>query len=147
MAGTVAEIKVKGLEKILTKYQKMPKSVGNSLMDGVNKASGVVLATAKAICPVDTGLLRSSIHITPATKFGKEIKGQVGTSVEYAPFVEFGTGVRGEATNENKFFPVAFSPDWAGQIAQPYLTPALENNADKIEKIINRAAARGVAGI
>ena len=145
MAGTVTEVKMVGLEKLLTRYQKMPKSVESSLIDGVNKATGVVLGSAKAICPVDTGLLRSSIHITPAVRLGKEIKGQVGTSVEYAPFVEFGTGVRGESTNENTFFPVSYSPDWAGQIAQPYLMPALENNADKIEQIIARAAIMGVA--
>lgn len=59
--------------------------------------------TARGLCPVDTGRLRSSIFSRP----GQDSAGyfvDVGTNVEYAAFVEFGT---------------------SRSRAQPYLVPAL----------------------
>lgn len=46
--------------------------------------------TAKSLCPVDTGRLRSSITNRIA-RDGQGLVGIVGTSVEYAVHVEFGT--------------------------------------------------------
>lgn len=45
---------------------------------------------AKALCPVDTGRLRSSINWRIAHD-SQGLVGIVGTNVDYAPFVEFGT--------------------------------------------------------
>lgn len=59
--------------------------------------------TAKRLCPVDTGRLRSSIN----WKLGRDHVGLlaiIGTNVAYAPYVEFGT----------RFM-----------AAQPFLRPAL----------------------
>lgn len=58
---------------------------------------------AKALCPVDTGRLRSSITNTLTTD-GDGVVGIVGTDVEYAPYVEMGT---------------------SRMPAQPFLLPAL----------------------
>lgn len=69
-----------------------------------------VQASARALCPVDTGRLRSSIVM----KRGRDGRGfyvEVGTSVTYAPFVEFGT---------------------SKQRAQPFLTPAIAQAAGMI---------------
>lgn len=49
-----------------------------------------VETTAKRLCPVDTGRLRSSIN----TQIGTDADGLlavIGTDVEYAPHVEYGT--------------------------------------------------------
>ena len=59
---------------------------------------------AKRLCPVDTGNLRNSI--SHATEENVEY---IGTNVEYAPYVEMGT---------------------TRTRAQPYLKPALVNNAN-----------------
>lgn len=62
-----------------------------------------VEATAKRLCPVDTGRLRASItHAIDRDSRG--LVGVVGTDVDYAPYVELGTSK---------------AP------AQPYLRPAL----------------------
>lgn len=63
-----------------------------------------VEATAKRLCPVDTGRLRASIsHEIQTDSHG--LIGVVGSNVEYASFVEFGT---------------------SRSRAQPYLRPALD---------------------
>jgi len=67
---------------------------------------------AKLRCPVDTGNLRSSLDHKID---GKEII--VGTNVEYAIYVEKGT---------------------RRMRAQPYLTPAIENNINNIKAIAER---------
>lgn len=103
-----------------------------------------VVSTAKQTVPVQTGTLRNSIHAKPATKQGNDIVSSVGTSLEYAPYVEFGTGVRGEATNENREVKVSYSGDWAGQIAQPFLFPALRMNKDKINRLVAQTVMKAV---
>lgn len=45
---------------------------------------------AKALAPVDTGNLRSSIHTTVSAT-ARSARGEVGTDVHYAPYVEYGT--------------------------------------------------------
>lgn len=62
-----------------------------------------VEATAKRLCPVDTGRLRSSITHQLATD-ARGLHALIGSNVEYAIFVELGT---------------------MANRAQPYLRPAL----------------------
>lgn len=145
MGKPAVGIEIKGIQETLSHYSRLPKNVIDGIVDGVNRATAIVEGGAKRICPVDTGLLRNSIHIKPATVLANEVTGAVYTAVEYAPYVEFGTGVRGEVTNTNEKYPVAYSSDWAGQIAQPFLYPALENNKDKIEKMIYQSIAQSLA--
>lgn len=75
-------------------------------------------AEAKLRAPVSTGRLRNSItHQTESNE--TQSKAYIGTNVEYAPYVEFGVA--------SKNIP-----------AQPYLRPAIEENRDKIKKIIEK---------
>lgn len=58
--------------------------------DDLTRVGLRVQSAARALCPVDTGRLRSSIVM----KRGRDGQGfyvQVGTNVHYAPYVEFGT--------------------------------------------------------
>lgn len=50
-----------------------------------------VQSTAKRLCPVDTGRLRSSIQTTPPFDDEGTITVSIGTNVEYAKFVHDGT--------------------------------------------------------
>lgn len=77
-----------------------------------------VEADAKRLCPVDTGRLRASIQTALAHTYAGA---EVGTNVEYAPFVEFGT---------------------YRQRAQPYLTPAAEQNRNDLVRRISEALRR-----
>ena len=135
-------VAVKGAKELKNKYAKLSTKTMDGLVKGVNLATAIVEGSAKRICPVDTGYLRNSIHMKPAEISGNEVKGQVYTATEYAPYVEFGTGIRGKASNLNEKYPVSYNPHWYGQLAQPFLYPALENNKTTIEKTINRAVAK-----
>ena len=67
---------------------------------------------AKLLTPVDTGNLRSSI-----SHKSDDEKAVIGTNTDYSEFVEKGT---------------------SRQKAQPFLTPAAENNKDKITQLARR---------
>lgn len=74
---------------------------------------------AKMLCPVDTGRLRNSItHTYDAS----ERKAYIGTNVEYAPYVEFGT---------------------SKTYAQPFIEPAVVNNADEYKSIAEHFLKNG----
>ena len=140
---SAVSIKFKGLSEILAKYSKLPENVEKGIASGINMAAGIVEGSAKRLCPVDTGNLRGSIHIKKYASTDS-LEATVGTNVEYAPYVEFGTGVRGASTNTNPNINVSYSSDHAGQVAQPYLMPALRNNKDKIESTIFRKVIEGI---
>lgn len=119
----------------------------------MNKATTLVHGQAKLLAPVDTGNLAGSIHMK-VTKRGKEVQGKVYTNLQYAPFVEFGTGSKGNGTYPNKDInlsyrdtPWVYTPDGGetfyhteGQVAQPYMYPALKRN----EKTIKAMFKNGV---
>ena len=81
---------------------------------------------------------------------GKELQGRVYTNCEYAAYVEFGTGVTGNGTYPYEvegFTPKYKDKGWAyfdedknewiytkGQVAQPYMYPALKENEKAIKK-------------
>ncbi len=142
MANAV-KITVNGLARLQAKMSKLPDKVDEALARGVNQAIGLVEGSAKRNCPVDTGHLRGSLHVTKQAT-PQDASAAVGTNVEYAPYVEFGTGVRGQSTNTNTKVNVSYSADHAGQVAQPYLMPALRQNKDRIEKIINKNVIEGI---
>ena len=137
--GSAVSITLNGMSELQAKTDKLPDKIMESLAKGVNQAEG----SAKRLCPVDTGTLRGSIHIMKQAT-ATEPKAVVGTNIEYAPYVEFGTGVRGQATNTNTKVSVSYSSERAGQVAQPYLAPALRNNKDVVEDIINKSVAEGL---
>lgn len=58
--------------------------------DGLVRVGLRVQSSARSLCPVDTGRLRSSIVMRKG-RDGMGFYVEVGTSVSYAPFVEFGT--------------------------------------------------------
>lgn len=146
-------IKVVGLDKLATKLNRMKSEIIPDVMRGVNRATIMVEGRAKMLCPTNKyragGELRQSIH--PATQVVKDsVIGKVSTTKEYAAFVEFGVGIRGQMSNRNHKIPLAYrqtpwvyTPDdgetWVttiGNVAQPYLYPALHQSKVEIKKII-----------
>ncbi len=76
-------------------------------------------ADAKALAPVDTGMLRNSI--TTATT-GDGLRAVVSATASYAPFVELGT---------------------SRQAPQPFLGPATDRNRDAFEEAMRHLAEGG----
>ena len=121
----------------------------------MNEATKLVHGQAKALAPTNKngggGLLRESIHMQ-VKDTGQEIQGRVYTNCEYAIYVEMGTGVKGNGTYPYEI--KGFSPEykdkgWAyfdedknewiytkGQVAQPYMYPALKNNEKTIKRLL-----------
>lgn len=140
-------VKIKGINSILAKVDRL---VDVDMTHGMNKVVALVQGSAKLKAPADTGDLQGSIS-KQVTKRGKGIfEGKVFTNLEYAPYVEFGTGAKGDGTYPHKTkgisltyrqTPWAFEKDgeviWtSGQVAQPYMYPALLENKKAIKKIL-----------
>lgn len=123
-----------GLNVVLKAYERRAKqSVARTI---VNKAGLMVKGQAVELAPVDTGALSQSIDLEPAKESKGTITARVYTDKEYAPYVEFGTGVRGAASSAHQPKSGAISyGDRAGQIAQPFLHPAVELTKPKINKL------------
>lgn len=131
-------IEIKGASRLRRKLTSIQNGVPEELLAAMDRSAAVVNASAKALVPVDTGALRSSIHVKRAEIRGDTVSSGVVTNKEYAPFVEFGTGSRGGSEAASKLG-VSFNRNIKGQIAQPYLYPALKQNRGKINEIVAKA--------
>lgn len=93
--------------------QEVIRAIEESAKNALKEIGLYVEGQAKLLTPVDTGNLRGSI----SHKIASEKEVHIGTDVEYAVYVEKGT---------------------SRQKAQPYLTPAVENNLVEIARIIQK---------
>ncbi len=152
-------IKVIGVDRLLKRLNKLDGEVVPHLTAAINKATVMVEGEAKMLCPTNRftqgGALRASIHPLVERR-GDAIVGKVSTIMEYAAFVEFGTGIKGERSNKNKKLALAYrhepwtyTPDEGksfyrtiGQVAQPYLYPALNRNKKAIRAMIELAVQK-----
>ena len=130
------EIEVKNAENVIKKLSRLPPDAKQAMSRGLVIAGHLVEADAKRLCPVDTGRLRSSI--TTEKIDWDEV--HIGTNVVYGPYIEYGTGphdivpVFAKALHFNKTFAkIVHHP---GTREQPFLRPALHQNASKIRNII-----------
>lgn len=91
---------------------------------------------AKELAPVDTGNLRNSISHTVDDS---EKAAYIGTNVEYAAYVELGTGIYYPGGRTDPWVYQDAKGDWHmtnGQRAQPFLKPAVADNASTYQKIV-----------
>lgn len=110
----------------------------------------LIQGDARRLCPVNTGLLRSSITVE-GNFSGLYVK--IGTNLSYAAPVEFGS-----RPHTPPFAPIR---DWAekkglpagaiwqsirqhGTKPHPYLKPALDKNIDKIKENLVASIAKAV---
>lgn len=132
-------IRFEGIDEIFAAFKKLADCKG--LKQGMGKACDLVEREAKMKAPKDTGALRRSITHKVEVD-GNEIKGIVFTPLEYAPYVEYGTGLFAEAGNGRKDVPWFYEDEkgkghWTkGQHPHPYMRPALNENREKVAKII-----------
>jgi len=119
---------------------------------GLEACAAVVEADAVLNCPVHDSLLRNSIYREVDRD---EKRARVGASAEYAAAVEYGRrpgkmppvdalrkwakDILGDA---GLAFPIAKKIASAGTKSQPYLRPALDNNARKFSGIMARELRR-----
>lgn len=100
-------------------------------------------AKQKAHAIRDTGQLANSIT-SKVEIDGNDVVGIVFTPTHYAPYVEYGTGLFAEKGGR-KDVPWKYEDDkgnWhttSGQKPQPYMRPALNENRDKILRILEES--------
>jgi HK97 gp10 family phage protein len=123
--------------------------VGGGLWDGVGDAAVIVEGAAKQNCPVDTGALRDSIATQmyrgaeAAQRGGSlasslfSVVAEISPDMPYSVYVEFGTGRRGAASPGAG--PFEYKESWPGQVAQPYMRPAADDNRDAAVEAIKSA--------
>lgn len=131
---------VEGLANIEQILDKLAKA--EQVESAVQKACALVEREAKKKAPKDTGELKRSIT-SEVEDTGNSIEGKVFTPLEYAPYVEYGTGLFAEKGGR-KDVPWYYQDDkgeWhrtSGQHPQPYMRPALNENREKILKLIEK---------
>lgn len=127
-------VKVEGIKELAVELDGMANEhlMGKQL----DKALLVVEEAARKKAPKDSGALRRSI-----TSDRTGLTGWVGTPLEYAPYVEYGTGLYAE-NGGRKDVPWHYQDDegnWhttSGQHPQPFMRPALDENREKVTKIL-----------
>lgn len=148
-------IRIVGIERLNDKLEQMHNIV--AVKDAMNKSVLMVHGQAKELCPVDTGNLRSSIHPKVIIQ-GPNVIGKVYTNVNYAPYVEFGTGSVGSGTYPDPTLNLTYrSTQWTytpdggetfyktkGQVAKPFMYPAIKNNKTRIKNMFKQAIQNSV---
>lgn len=111
--------------------------------EALKQATALVEGDAKRKAPKDTGALRNSIASKVETQGGEAV-GTVYTPLEYAPYIEYGTGLfatKGGRANA----PWCYQDDsghWhttSGMKPQPFMHPALQENRNKILKLLKES--------
>lgn len=131
-------IEFEGLDEILDSLDKLADT--KQLNDTMGQVCALVERDAKQNAPKDTGALARSIQSKVENNNGS-IQGVVFTPLEYAPYVEFGTGLFAESGGRTDV-PWSYQDDegnWhttKGQRPQPYMRPAIDNNREKIVRMI-----------
>jgi len=141
---------IKNLDSLIHKLKNI--SQMEQAKETMNQAVVLVHGQAKMLAPVDKGNLAGSIHPKVINQ-GQTIIGKVYTNLEYAPYVEFGTGIKGNGTYPNKDISLSYrDTPWVytadggetfyyteGQVAQPFMYPALKQNEKKIKAMFKMA--------
>lgn len=116
-----------GREKIVKRLKAMDTAASKVLMDAAKKGGALALDEAKKNCPVDTGALRDSLKMTEnihrPTK--ADVKIDYDKSIKYGTFVELGSN---------------------GRPANPFMRGAVDDNLDRINKVIAEEVANKVGG-
>lgn len=132
-------IEFEGLDEILDSLDKLADT--QKLNGTMEQVCALVERDAKQKAPKDTGALARSIQ-SKVENNNNSIQGVVFTPLEYAPYVEFGTGLFAESGGRTDV-PWAYKDDKTGELIftsgqkpQPYMRPAIDNNREKIVRMI-----------
>lgn len=136
----MAQITIKGTKEL----QNLLKNVGTAPIERtIKKITVEVQGQAKGLAPVDTETLRNSIKMNYDSN---KKEGKVYTNNEYATYVEFGTGVRGNGSYPDSNKSLTYNQNWKGQVAQPYMYPALQHGKSLVTETLKQEIAKEIKG-
>lgn len=127
---------------------------------GIARATGLVTNTAIAKAPRRTGNLKRSIQAVPVTGGGGTFLGRTIQNplvAKYGKWVEDGTGIYGPKgepirPTSKPFLVWKNKGQWyrkrsvKGMRPRPYMKPALKDNIDAIEKILQEEVNKALRG-
>ena len=136
----MAQITIKGTKEL----QNLLKNIGTAPIERtIKKVTVEVQGQAKALAPADTGTLRNSIKMNYDSN---KKEGRVYTNNEYATYVEFGTGIRGNGSYPDSNKNLTYNQNWKGQVAQPYMYPALQHGKSLVTETLKQEIAKEIKG-
>jgi HK97 gp10 family phage protein len=136
----MAQITIKGTKEL----QSLLKNIGTAPIERtIKKVTVEVQGQAKALAPADTGTLRNSIKMNYDSN---KKEGRVYTNNDYATYVEFGTGIRGNGSYPDSNKNLTYNQNWKGQVAQPYMYPALQFGKSKAQEILKQEIEKEIKG-
>ena len=121
---------------------KLSDALKSKIIDEIKVSTLNLETSAKRDCPVNFGILRSSIYKNE-NEDGSFYSSYVGSDMVYAPYVEFGTGGMVSVPVGYEDFAVQFKGQKKviGMNAQPYLIPNYEIEIkrliENIKKLLN----------
>jgi HK97 gp10 family phage protein len=133
-------INLEGVEDVLKSIEDLADTT--KLEAALGEACAIVERQAKQNAPKGNGDLRNSI-----TSRVENLEGVIYTPLEYAPYVEFGTGLFAE-NGGRQDVPWNYKDDkgnWhstSGMKPHPYLRPALNDNREKITRILKEGLTK-----
>lgn len=120
-------------------FKNLEKVLVSDIEDEIERTTTDIEADAQVSCPVDLGVLRSSINSDV-----EGLEGTVRTNVKYAPYIEFGTGGLVDVPEGLEDYAMKFKGEGIKQVnmrPQPFLYPAFKKNGlkmlERLEKKIN----------
>lgn len=136
----MAQITIKGTKEL----QNLLKNIGTAPIERtIKKVTVEVQGQAKGLAPFNTGTLRNSIKMNYDSN---KKEGRVYTNLEYATYVEFGTGIRGNGSYPDSNKNLTYNQNWKGQVAQPYMYPALQFGKSKAQEILKQEIENEIKG-
>jgi HK97 gp10 family phage protein len=102
--------------KLIMRFAQLAEEARRAAQDLVRDTASAIATTAQALAPVDTGALRDSIEVEHEAPMRSVVTAGNG-DVDYAAYQEFGT---------------------SRMHAQPYLTPAVEQERPRFEAGVKR---------
>ena len=131
-----------GIEQIIARLEKLEDT--EKMSGAIKKSCALVERDAKKKAPKGvTGDLKKTIK-SKVEVVGTDVIGTVFSPEEYSPYVEYGTGLFAEKGGRTDV-PWCYKDErtdefiWTyGQHPQPFMRPALEENKEKIKKLISK---------
>ena len=146
------KINVTGINEVMYKLDKLDIAMRSKVEKALLMGASTVLRDAKLKAPYDTTRLRTSLTLktedfgtfNPTVYVGTNAsrRSKKGKHVQYGKFQEFGTGRRGRASKVKTPAEYEYG-SLAGNPAQPFLFPALNENKELIKKLIANAMKSG----
>lgn len=135
-------LKLHGLEGLKSQLDELQaEAAGKTLARAARKAFAPVLATAQALVPVDTGLLRDSIKLVSVRAKDGEAVVTVGLKVAAAK----GAAKLGRRTISAHWRWHFVELGTRHMAAKPFLRPALDQNAQQVLDVLRDELLKGVA--